>query len=86
MKRRNLDPITGKKEVSRLACLTPREQEVCTLLAYGYTNAEVGNRLLISERTVETHRAHILKKLSLTKRSQLVRFAIENKLLSRMLD
>ena len=66
--------------------LTAREEEVCKLLAYGYTNAEIAQKLVISERTVETHRANILTKLSLKKRSELVRFAIENRLLSRALD
>jgi DNA-binding NarL/FixJ family response regulator len=71
------------KVAAGLAVLTLREREICTLLACGYTNAEIAGKLLISERTVETHRTHILKKLSLTKRSELVRFAIENKLLTR---
>ena len=66
--------------------LTSREAEVCKLLAYGHTNGEIAQKLLISERTVETHRAHILTKLSLKKRSELVRFAIENNLLSKTLD
>jgi DNA-binding NarL/FixJ family response regulator len=65
----------------RLEILTPREQEVCSLLAYGYTNAEIGQRLFISERTVETHRTNIMAKLNLKSRVELVRFAIDNGLL-----
>ena len=84
MSRQNqASPINSRKE---LGILTSREEEVCKLLAYGHTNAEIAQKLLISERTVETHRAHILTKLSLTKRSELVRFAIENNLLSKTFD
>jgi two-component system response regulator NreC len=83
VKQDNADPITAREELS---VLTTREQEVCKLLAYGHTNAEIAQRLLISERTVETHRANILSKLSLKKRSELVRFAIKNKLLTKSFD
>ena len=79
----NADPITAREDLS---VLTTREQEVCKLLAYGHTNAEIAQRLLISERTVETHRANILSKLSLKKRSELVQFAIKNKLLTKSFD
>jgi two-component system response regulator NreC len=78
-------PIEGKSG-ENLAHLTNREQEVCKLLAYGYTNAEVGRKLVISERTVECHRANILNKLSIRRRSELVRFAIEHRLLRRTFD
>lgn len=78
--------LTKSRARQELSVLTSREQEICKLLAYGYTNAEIAQRLLISERTVETHRAHILTKLSLNKRSELVQFAIRNKLLTRSFD
>jgi two-component system response regulator NreC len=65
----------------KVALLTPREQEVCRLLAYGNTNAEIAQILFISERTVETHRANAMAKLELKSRSELVRFAIDNGLL-----
>jgi DNA-binding NarL/FixJ family response regulator len=65
----------------RLDLLTPREQEVCTLLAYGHTNAEIAEKLSISERTVETHRTHLLSKLNMKSRADLVRFAIDHGLL-----
>ena len=67
---------------SRADLLTAREREVCTLLAYGYTNHEIGEQLSISERTVEGHRANIMSKLELGSRAELVRFAIDNGLLS----
>ncbi|MBI3098644.1 MAG: response regulator transcription factor [Planctomycetes bacterium] len=62
--------------------LSPREQEVCSLLAHGLTNGEIAGRLSISERTVESHRANIMEKLDLKSRAELVRFAIDNDLLT----
>jgi two-component system response regulator NreC len=55
--------------------LTPREEEVLRLLAEGFTNQEIADRLFLSVKTVETHRAHILGKLGLRKRAELVRYA-----------
>jgi len=71
----------GQENPERLAQLTRREQEVCRLLAYGHTNAEIAEKLSISGRTVETHRANIMAKLGLQSRAELVRFAIDNGLL-----
>ena len=68
-------------ENGRLSLLTPREQEVCTLLAYGHTNAEIAEKLCISGRTVETHRSSIMGKLDLRTRAELVRFALDNGLI-----
>jgi DNA-binding NarL/FixJ family response regulator len=62
--------------------LSRREREVLGLIALGHTNAEIGSRLHISEKTVETHRAHILEKLGLRTRADLVRFAIEHGLMT----
>jgi two-component system, NarL family, response regulator NreC len=72
---------TAKGGQGRLDVLTPREQEVCALLGYGYTNAEIAAQLFISDRTVETHRANIYGKLQLKTRSEMVRFALENGLI-----
>ena len=58
--------------------LTTREREVLQLLAEGNTNKEVGVKLSISVKTVETHRAHIMSKLNLHSMSDLVRYAIRN--------
>jgi two-component system response regulator NreC len=60
--------------------LSEREVDVLRLIALGYTNAEIGDQLHLSVRTVETHRAHIQQKLSLATRSDLVRYALEHKL------
>jgi DNA-binding NarL/FixJ family response regulator len=58
--------------------LSDREREVLTLLALGHTNHEIAKQLFISVRTAEAHRAHILKKLGLASRAELVRYAIAN--------
>jgi two-component system response regulator NreC len=70
-----------RKGQTKAGLLTPREQEVCCLLASGHTNAEISQKLAISERTVETHRAHIMSKLDLDSRADLVRFAIDHGLM-----
>jgi two-component system response regulator NreC len=61
--------------------LSERERDVLRLIALGHTNAEVAERLYISIRTVESHRAHIQQKLSLSSRAELVRYALERGLI-----
>jgi DNA-binding NarL/FixJ family response regulator len=61
--------------------LSEREQEVLRLLALGHTNQEIAKQLFISVRTAETHRAHIMQKLRLTTRAELVRYALAQGLL-----
>jgi two-component system, NarL family, response regulator NreC len=61
--------------------LSEREREVMRLLALGHTNQEIAKMLYISVRTAETHRAHIMQKLRLTSRAELVRYSIEQGLL-----
>lgn len=56
--------------------LTSREREVIQLAAEGRTNAEIADRLVISPRTVEIHRANAMKKLGLHSQTDLIRFAI----------
>jgi DNA-binding NarL/FixJ family response regulator len=70
-----------KPKTARLDMMTPRELEVMTLLAYGHTNAEIAEKLCISERTVETHRTNIMAKMEFKSRAELVRFAIDNGML-----
>ena len=62
--------------------LSDREREVLRLLALGHTNQEIAKMLYISVRTAETHRAHIMQKLHLSSRADLVRYALANGLLS----
>jgi DNA-binding NarL/FixJ family response regulator len=61
--------------------LTAREQEVVKLVAEGYTNKQIARTLVISEKTVERHRANILEKLGMRDRVELTRYAIRNGLL-----
>jgi two-component system response regulator NreC len=61
--------------------LSERESEVLRLLALGHTNQEIAKQLFISVRTAETHRAHIMQKLRLSSRAELVRYALERGLL-----
>ena len=73
------DPPTRADSPPRapVKLLSPREQEVLELLAQGYTNKEVGTRLCLSVKTIETHRAHIGDKLGLRSRADLTRYALE---------
>jgi two-component system response regulator NreC len=61
--------------------LSDREREVLRLLALGHTNQEIAGQLFISVRTAETHRAHVMQKLRLESRAELVRYAIARGLL-----
>lgn len=63
--------------------LTPREIEVLGLVALGYMNPEIAEQLVLSVRTVETHRANIQRKTSLTTRAELVAYALDNNLVER---
>jgi two-component system, NarL family, response regulator NreC len=63
--------------------LSDREREVLRLLALGHTNQEIAQMLYISVRTAETHRAHIMQKLRLSSRAELVRYALEQGLLEQ---
>jgi two-component system response regulator NreC len=57
--------------------LSDREREVLRLLALGHTNQEIAKELYISVRTAETHRAHIMQKLRLQTRADLVAYALD---------
>jgi two-component system response regulator NreC len=61
--------------------LSDRERDVLRLLALGHTNQEIAGMLFISVRTAETHRSHIMQKLHLQSRAQLVRYALGQGLL-----
>jgi two-component system, NarL family, response regulator NreC len=63
--------------------LSDREREVLRLLALGHTNQEIAKQLYISVRTAETHRAHIMQKLRLQSRAELVRYALAQGLLDQ---
>ncbi len=62
--------------------LTSREQEILELIANGCTNAEVAEQLTISPRTVETHRANLMRKLGLRNQAELIRYALQRGIIS----
>lgn len=64
------------ERLDRFETLTRREREVLQLAAEGHTSAEIGGRLSISPRTVEIHRANMMRKLKLRSQSEMVRFAV----------
>jgi len=66
------------RSAAALDILTPREAEICRLLAYGHTNNEIAAQLSISDRTVQTHRRSIMAKLEVTSRAELVSFAMDH--------
>jgi two-component system, NarL family, response regulator NreC len=68
---------TAEARRAREDPLSDREREVLRLLALGHTNQEIAAQLYISVRTAETHRAHIMQKLRLSSRAELVRYALE---------
>ena len=70
------DESTGPSEP-----LTPREQEVLKLIAEAHKNAEIGAILHLSEKTVESHRGNLLRKLGMRDRVELVRYAIRRGLI-----
>ena len=81
-----VDPDLGAQLVTpngsaALEPLSERERDALYLLALGYTNQEIGKKLFISVRTVDTHRAHIMRKLQLDTRAELVMFALANGLI-----
>ncbi|WP_208324158.1 response regulator transcription factor [Diaminobutyricimonas sp. TR449] len=73
---------TGADPEELLRRLTPREREVCLLIASGLSNAEIADATYLSEATVKTHVRAILHKLDLRSRVQVVVFAYENNLVS----
>jgi two-component system response regulator NreC len=78
--------VTEETEERRRAQQDPlsdREHEVLRLLALGHTNQEIADMLYISVRTAETHRAHIMQKLGLSTRAELVRYALDHDLVER---
>jgi DNA-binding NarL/FixJ family response regulator len=81
---RAIDAYVQKAEATTLdpyEMLTTREREVLQLASEGYSNNEIAERLFLSVRTVETHRAHLMRKLSLKTQTDLIRFAIRRGLL-----
>jgi len=62
----------------QIELLTDRETEIVQLIAEGFSNKEIGNKLFISHRTVDTHRTNIMKKLNVSNIAGLISYAIKN--------
>jgi two-component system response regulator NreC len=76
-----LKRVESGEERERYDGLTGREKEILTLIAQGLSNQQIAEKLYISIKTVQTHRAHILEKLGLHDRTELVRYAIRKGLI-----
>lgn len=70
-----------KGDASPLEELSAREREVLVLAAEGYSSNEIGKKLFLSPKTVDTYRARLMQKLGISHRSELVRFALKAGLL-----
>jgi len=84
---RAIDAYVNRTDVQPLdiyETLTTREREVFQLVAEGYTNAEAAERLFISIRTVETHRASVMRKLNLRSQAHLVAYAMRRGMVPEM--
>lgn len=76
-----LERVSAGEATDTYDTLTEREREILKLIAEGHTNPEIARLLVISVRTVETHRAHIMDKLGFHHRSELVKYALRKGLL-----
>ncbi|MED1914273.1 response regulator transcription factor [Brevibacillus sp. DP1.3A] len=72
-----LQMVKNGEEQAKYDILTDREKEVLVLIAKGFSNKEIAERLTVSVKTVESHKAHIMEKLHLRTRPDLVRYAIK---------
>ena len=75
-------PRRNRNQTSPERRLTPRERELLQLIAEGWSNKEVASILGISRRTVENHRARMMRKLGLRSLSELVRYAVRQKIVA----
>lgn len=73
---------SGFQKDNRVSDLTSREIEILKLIAEGYSNKEIGDKLFISHRTVDTHRTNLMKKLDVNNVAGIIRFAISNGFIS----
>ena len=76
-----LQRIRTGEERDSYSNLTEREREILKLVAEGYTNNQIAEQLVISPKTVDTHRTHVMDKLNLHSRAELVKYAMRRGLL-----
>ena len=70
-----------KSSKTELPVLTPREKEILELIAEGYTNPQIAEKIFLSQFTVDSHRKNLLAKLNVKNTASLIRLAVENKLI-----
>lgn len=71
-----LERVSSGEERSTYSKLTHREREILALIGTGHTNREIAEQLALSINTVQTHRSHIIDKLDLHSRAELMRYAM----------
>lgn len=76
-----LQRVLAGEEKDSYSDLTDREREILKLIAEGFTNNQIAEQLVISHKTVDTHRTHIMDKLNLHNRTELVKYAMRRGLL-----
>lgn len=69
-----------KSSASQLPELSPREKEILGLIAEGYTNPQIAEKIFLSSFTVDSHRKNLLAKLNVKNTATLIKFAVEHKL------
>ncbi|WP_299824741.1 response regulator transcription factor [uncultured Pontibacter sp.] len=80
---RVINPLQeGETHGNESNILSKREMEVLALIAEGYTNAEIADKLFTSKRTIETHRQNILEKTKSKNTAKLIKYAFQNKLIA----
>jgi len=75
-------PEAARRQEEPEEVLSPREQEVLRLLAYGHTNQQIADMVGLSVKTVESYKARIMEKLGLQGRAALVRYALDKGILA----
>lgn len=76
-----MEKVSKGEQEDRFDSLTPREEEVLSYFAKGYTNKEIAEMLFLSVKTVESHKSKIMDKLGLRTRPELVKYALKHGLL-----
>ncbi len=77
-----LQRVSSGEERTTYSKLTPREREILAMIGLGHTNQEMAERLSVSINTIQTHRSHIIDKLDLHNRAELMRYALRVGLLN----
>ncbi|AEV34431.1 response regulator [Owenweeksia hongkongensis] len=70
--------LPGSSQIIPLVSLSAREEEILILIAQGYTNKEIGSQLILSHKTIDSHRSNLMKKINVHNVTGLVKYAIAN--------